>query len=906
MKKILLFMSMAMLLALLSSDEVFAQGTVTGTVLDADNQEVLIGATVVLKGTTQGATTDINGNFSLSGIAQGNQIIVISYVGYDNQELFVRVVDGQTTELGTVALGAGAVGLKEVEIIASVAVDRKTPVAVSTIKGSEIEERIGNQEFPEMLRFTPSIYATKQGGGFGDSRINVRGFDQRNTAVLINGVPVNDMENGWVYWSNWAGLSDVTSNIQVQRGLSASKLAINSVGGTINIITNAADMARGSRVGYSVGNDGFNKFSFATSTGLTDNGWAISLQGTHTRGDGYIDGTEFRAYSYFASIAKIFNDRHSLHFTALGAPQWHHQRTVGAFDGVTLETYEERGLKYNPQWGTLDGEEFSWRRNFYHKPKIFFNHYWNISDRTELATTAYISFGRGGGTGPRGRLNGQFETNEVFKDENGQVRFEDIRRWNMGEDVPGFGDRRVTWGELNPGVDNSEEFFADKYVNTSREGFVRRASINSHDWVGILSNLTHELNDQFTLISGIDVRHYRGMHYRRIDNLLGADAYFTDANINLAGRFVTEERESNAIADLRNDAPINYNNDGIVQWLGLFGQLEYTEGPLSAFVSTSLSNQGFKRIDYFNYLDGDDTEADGSPKQETDFENFLGGNVKGGANYNLTERHNVFANVGFYSRQPIFDNVFINFLNTVNPDVENERVFGAELGYGYRSRMLSANVNLYRTTWTNRFLNRTIQVGGQDGTANLAGIDQIHTGIEFDVVFRPVSNLTVEGMFSMGDWTYGGNVNTSIFDDDQNNLGEFTYYLDGVKVGDAAQTTARIGVTYEILRGLKLYGSWYHADDLYAEYDVAEDEVFLTPGNQAVKLPSYNLVDAGIYYDFRIGSLDFSWGLNINNVFDEEYIAELDSNITGEGRFNENRGFYGFGTTWNSSLGVRF
>ena len=125
--------------------------------------------------------------------------------------------------------------------VADIAKDRKTPVAVSTIKEAQIVERLGNQEFPEILATTPSIYATKGGGGFGDGRMNVRGFDTNNTAVMINGVPVNDMEGGTVYWSNWAGLSDVTSALQVQRGLGSSKLAIASVGGTINVITRAAD-----------------------------------------------------------------------------------------------------------------------------------------------------------------------------------------------------------------------------------------------------------------------------------------------------------------------------------------------------------------------------------------------------------------------------------------------------------------------------------------------------------------------------------------------------------------------------------------------------------------------------------------------------------------------------------------
>ena len=107
----------------------------------------------------------------------------------------------------------------------SFAVDRKTPVAVSTIKADVIENKLGTQEFPEILKSTPGVYATKSGGGFGDGRLNLRGFNSENVAVMINGVPVNDMENGRVYWSNWAGLSDVTSAMQVQRGLGASKVS---------------------------------------------------------------------------------------------------------------------------------------------------------------------------------------------------------------------------------------------------------------------------------------------------------------------------------------------------------------------------------------------------------------------------------------------------------------------------------------------------------------------------------------------------------------------------------------------------------------------------------------------------------------------------------------------------------
>ena len=328
-------------------------------------------------------------------------------------------ISGGKANLGALTLSPTAVGLAAVQVIAAIAQERKTPVAVSTIKGEQIEALVGNQEFPEILRKTPSIYVTKSGGGFGDSRINIRGFNQRNVAVMINGIPVNDMENGWVYWSNWAGLSDVTSQMQVQRGLGASKVVVPSVGGSINIITDAAKMKKGGTVSTSIGNDGYLKYGFSLSTGLTEDGWAVTAQGTRTTGDGYVDGTKFSAYSYFLAISKKISDNHMISFTGLGAPQWHHQRTVGNFDGVTLRTFVDpddpnnenaftgRGIQYNHLWGNYNGEEFTWRRNFYHKPKLFLNHYWDISPKTSLKTSAYLSYGRGGGTGPRGRYQRQ-------------------------------------------------------------------------------------------------------------------------------------------------------------------------------------------------------------------------------------------------------------------------------------------------------------------------------------------------------------------------------------------------------------------------------------------------------------------------------------------------------------------
>ncbi|MDX1479826.1 MAG: carboxypeptidase-like regulatory domain-containing protein, partial [Saprospiraceae bacterium] len=736
-----------------------AQGSISGVIVDADTNEGLVGATILVKGTNKGAITDIDGSFTLTGLNAGDYTLSVSYVGFETSEMPVSVGSG-ATDLGQISLSSSAVGLAEVEVISSIAIDRRTPVAVSTLKGDYVESRVGNQEYPEILRKTPSIYVTKQGGGFGDSRINVRGFNQRNVAVMINGIPVNDMENGWVYWSNWAGLADVTSNLQVQRGLGSSKLAVASVGGSINIVTNAADLRQGGTASVSIGNDGYQKYGLSYSTGLSESGWAISAQATHTRGDGYADGTAFRAYSYFLSVTKEISNEHTIAVTALGAPQWHNQRLIaGPFDNITLRTYYDPdntgdpgtnlGTKFNYHWGMLNGEEFNWRKNFYHKPKAFINHYWNISPTTDLKTSAYVSLGRGGGTGPRGRLRTPGSIFDSFSglgqgihDENGMVRFDDIVRYNMGQNVEGWGqkERNAYFGNVYVVSEDGRIYYDENggIVNDSRDdwdtrdntgsGFIRRASMNSHNWYGVLSTLSTELSDNLNLVAGLDWRYYKGIHYRRVENLLGADGYSSKSNINNVDNFITTEEAAEfgsfgADGYKNGNNVLNYYNDGLVNWLGLFAQVEHVTDKATVFAAVSGSNQGFKRVDYFNYLDSD-------PNQETDWENILGGTIKAGANFNLDDNNNVFVNAGFYSKQPIFDNVYINFVNELNENVKNQTVAAFEAGYGYRSRDFSVKTNVYYTNWGNRqFDIFTENAQGEDILYNFEDVDQTHIGL---------------------------------------------------------------------------------------------------------------------------------------------------------------------------------
>jgi len=202
---------------------VFAQsGAIQGRVVDAETNDAVQGANVIVKGTSMGAASDMSGNYVIENVPSGDYVIMISVIGYSKIEKNVSVGTSKTTlnfELDRTTLEMSAL-----EVLASRAT-RETPVAYTNVAKQEMTNRLGSRDIPIILNTTPSVYSTNQGGGAGDARINVRGFDQRNVAIMINGVPVNDMENGWVYWSNWDGVGDATSSIQMQRGLSAVNLA---------------------------------------------------------------------------------------------------------------------------------------------------------------------------------------------------------------------------------------------------------------------------------------------------------------------------------------------------------------------------------------------------------------------------------------------------------------------------------------------------------------------------------------------------------------------------------------------------------------------------------------------------------------------------------------------------------
>ena len=899
MKKHLIHFLLVAVLSVFSA-AAFAQTTVRGQLVDSETGEPLVGAAVMIEGTSQGTVTDIDGYFKQS-VAQGGTLL-FKYVGF--KDLKKKITQkGASVDLGTIKMEPDAVMLADVTITSSIAVARKTPVAVSTIDPVFIEEKLGTQEFPEILKSTPGIYATKDGGGFGDSKINIRGFKSENSAMMVNGVPMNGMENNKVYWSNWSGLSDVTRSIQVQRGLGAAKVASPAVGGSINIITKTTEAKKGGSVSYAMGNDGYNKILFNLSSGLSKDGWAFSLLGAKTWGDGYIQGTEFEGYTWFVSIAKRFNDNHQLSLTAFGAPQWHNQRSnqnglsIKEWQRVKQYMGEDSPYKYNSTFGYRHGQSYNSSRNSYHKPQISLNHLWQIDHKSSLSTALYVSIGRGDGY--RGTGDSTY-ANSWYGSTNGLVNTQ-FRR-----------------------PDGTFDYDAVETMNaesTNGSKMVMSKMMNNHLWYGLLSTYTTKFGENFDFYGGIDFRYYKGLHQDILTDLFGG-TYFIDSynrknvtaenNPAVGGNSAYINQKLNVGDVLRRDY------DGFVMYEGVFAQLEYNQDKLSAFISGGASNTGYWRYDRMYYS---------KDKAKSSTKNYLGGNIKGGANYNLTENHNVFVNAGYINRAPMFDTSFINSQTSHdrNPDAKNEKIMSFELGYGYRSRFFTANLNGYYTRWMDKALyDSGTTADGLRWAMNMTGANADHWGVEFDFVAKPLNWLDITGMFSWGDWRWGGIASGYLFDSqgqmlqntrgdvvtDMANAEQYQYKIDmdNVSVGGSAQTTAALGLGVRPVKGLRLGVDWNFFSRNFADYDInanvaTQNEPYVI--GSPWKIPSYSTFDLSAGYTFDFGKIRATLSGNVNNVLDQEYIADARDGSTHDWE-SATRVLYGFGRTYSVRLKFNF
>ncbi|MCG3165076.1 MAG: Vitamin B12 transporter BtuB [Bacteroidia bacterium] len=895
--------------------------TITGTIADAATGETLIGANVIYA-EGKGAVTDFNGNYSFE-IEPGEYTVSVSFVGYQSQEKKIKVGSAKLTldfQLKTMVLN-------EVTVVADIALGRETPVAFSNIEPKKLKEELASQDLPMILNSTPGVYATQQGGAQGDARITIRGFNQRNVAVMIDGVPMNDMENGWVYWSNWFGLDAVTQKIQVQRGLGASKLAIPAIGGTMNILTQGIESKAGGSVQFEMGSNNFYRATIGFNSGKLKGGWGITGAASYLNTQGWVDQTWAKQWFYFAKIQKTFK-KHSLTLSAMGAPQERALRQgrqqIPYYDvdyakelGVSLygesgnalfdSTQLDKGLRYNREWGYLTRtrgisnpkqETMNSRTNFYHKPVFNLKHFWNINDNSALSTIVYASLGNGGGTRERGNL--------IFNQQ-GQINWDTLYNVNIKGSVfvPPYD---LTY------VNDTSQYKSTTYI---------QAQMNDHLWYGLLSTYNLKIGKITDLSIGLDLRSFQVWRYSKVVDFLGGD-------------YAVVNPENIPVNEIYNPNPVKRSGDTThyyistkVKWAGLFAQAEFTGEKLTGFISASGALNAYYREDRMrkkNLVLADTTieaaigindtlvyngKTYTTNSEEAEFPNsgwlyFPGFTVKAGLNYKINRRHNVFINTGYLSRPQLLSNVYSGSSINTFEDAKNENILGIELGYSYASPKFSANLNLYNTYWLNKPVSQTINTGGTPILLSVPGLNANHRGVEVDFAYNILNNLTAEGTVSLGDWRWQGEKTAYFYTEDGILSDSIQFNANNVKVGDAAQTQLGASIRYEPLKNLYIKPRITYFDNHYADF--APEALQGENGErQSWKMPSYYLVDLHVGYTISLKTKKIDIRGSVLNLLNCRYISDARNNEFGSTFNAQSAGvFFGMGIRWNASVAFRF
>jgi len=888
-------------------------GNLAGKVTNEKNGDPIANANIYIEGTEFGMLTRNNGTFLLKNVPEGNYTVAVRYLGYELTKKPVEIKDGLTSTLNF-TLTVKDIGIPGMTVFADRA-EETTPIAYTDITHEEIAMDLGSRDLPLVLKSTPSVYSTDQGGGAGDARVNIRGFNQRNVAVMINGVPVNDMENGWVYWSNWDGVGDATSSIQVQRGLSAINLAVPSIGGTMNIITDPTQMTSGARFKQEYGSGNFRKSTLIGNTGLVNEKYALSFALVRKQGDGVANGTWTDAYAYYLATSYNLNDKNRLEFYAVGAPQQHGQRryaqNIAAFNhkeakelattipetgpnNMTdyLNKFGEMGWNYNENFNTLsssyhgqqwwDGDyhqryDYSFLNestNYYHKPQINLNWFSQLTEKLNLYSTLYYSGGVGGGSGTFGQLGWDYSFPSRVID------------WDYTIERNGY----APWSYKLYNPDGSYTYINQELEDDQSAGILRN-SVNKQWTIGAIVKAEYEINPTLNTMIGIDWRTAEIHHFREVRDLLGGE-YFSeyDANGNRLiysaqitaegdtiytyepiNEFWTEDDRNLKLGD-----KIDYNSTNTVDWMGGFAQGEFKQGPITAFGSAGLSAVKYTFTDHFH-------KNTAGKEITTETKYIPGYQIKGGLSYLVMPDLGVFGNAGYVSKAPIFDEVIDDSDGKKADDPQNEKFMSGEAGFSWLGLdgLLNIKADAYYTKWMDQVYRQWVVADtttGNEEAVYISGLDSRHMGVEFEANFKATDFLSLQLNGSKGFWKYTDDVNAVIKHTGAPN-DTINVYAKDLKVGGQPQTQIALTASIYPFNGVSLKIVGKHYMDFWSDWNVL-DRDNPTDRKQSWKIPNYSTVDLHLMYQIPtvVKGLRMRVFAHVFNLLNEVYVQDAVDN----------------------------
>lgn len=731
-----------------------------------------------------------------------------------------------------------AILLDEITVSAGIRNTRTSPLRLTSIDEKDIKVKSAGKTFPELLKEIPGVYATPETGSFGDAKINIRGFQQENISVLLNGIPISGLTSGSMFWNNWLGLTDATSTIQLQKGIGASMLSDNSVGGTINIITKSPMKESSFEAGYSYTDYQLSKGYFSYNSGEIGNGWGISLTGSYLWGHGYVECTDASAGAYMLSISKRINGRHSLLFTALGGPERHQQRS----QRITYAEMEQYGRGYSKNWGFYRKEngrlvQKSISENNYFKPYFTLNHFYTNNSNLKINSAAYLAIGNGGGVWTESKGN-----RIISYQKDGHIDWDTIIAQNKAAAERG---------------ESAQNILSDYMAG--------------HIQFGVLTSAIWDLNEHLSLEGGLHYQLYNTWEKEKITDLLGGDFWYEDyQNNSLAG--VNGRNPIKGVGDyIRTDNGKNHN------YGTLYASMVYKKNRFIVNAGASLYGALTRRWDKYNY-----TEGNYYSKAATG----IGGSFKAGVLYKMDMKQSFYLNAAAYSRIPYSNVYFSSGNNRISEGVKNEKNLLGELGYRFVHHRGAVEATFYGAYWFNKSIMSDAYRQLEEDACRymITGLNALHYGIEIEGYYYMATWAKITASASIGSWKWKNDVHASIYDDySGQTIDEVNVYSDGLPVGDAPQT--QIGAAVEItpfkylassafrqISNLAITADWQFCDRYWADF---EPDSRTEPDDNAApyRIPSYHIVNLSVRNTFKFNKFDMSVFFTLNNLSNSRYIV---------------------------------
>lgn len=899
--------------------------TVKGTVRDAETKLPLSSVFVTIQGTNFLAATDAQGNFSFYDVPAGSYTVEFTRNYYVPVSMNVKIENAEV-DLGIIQL------LAQPEQTTTIKEDF---IPTITLSDEDLDQVSTNQNISGVLTASRDVFVSAAAFTFGPARFRIRGLDSENTLAYLNGIPMNKLENGRVFWNAWGGLNEVTRIRDSDIGLGVLPYAFGGIGGATTIDTRASSFRKQISVSYANSNRTYRNRVMATySSGALKGGWAVVASGSRRWADeGYIPGTFYDAYAYFLSVDKKLGANNTLNLTAFDAPF-----KRGRSTSSTQEAYDLAGTNYyNPLWGYQNGEKRNSSVAHTNQPMIILRHDWKIKEGSTLTTAFSYQFGEDGTTGldwfdaadPRPDYYRYLPS--YFRKDNSEVA--DALQKGLEGDKNRL---QINWANLYDVNRNSllDQKYAYLLGANPPQGkwsqyIIEDRRSDSRD-ANLATNYQHVFNDHFTFYVGASYQLQQIHNFKVIEDLLGGDYYLN------VDRFAVRDSVANYNSqqnDLNNPSQVlkegdtwGYNYDMNIHKWDTWAQGVFTFRKLDLFLAGNVAGTNFWRTGL--YRNGRFPESSYGDSEAQNFTNY---GAKAGITFKLDGRNYFYANAAYLTRAPYVEDAYVapRSRDQLVENLTDTKITSGEVGYYLRSPNVKGRLSAYYATFEDqvkilRFYN---DLDRAFGNYVMSGLDSRHVGLEFAVDVKILAGLNLTGVAAVGQYLYTSRAIGNVYQDNATEIGQdlqnFTIYTKNYRLAGMPQQAYTVGLNYRSPKFWFLNVNVNYFDDIYMDFNPVRrtaDAVFgLDPVSDQFKdLVDQEKVDAQYTVDvfggksFKFGKYFLFLNLGVSNVLDNK------SFITGgfeQLRFDTQdrdpnayptRYFYSFGLNYFANVSFRF